>query len=179
MTISRIRPARIEDAGDIAKVQVETWLDVYAGIIPDGYILSLNIENRCRQWLAALSEKQRSQEIFVAQDAGGSVVGFSSAGPGRKNDQPAGHKFDAEIYTLYVAPDFQGFGLGRQLINSMLAALRHRGCRDAFLWVISANPARFFYEAMGGQIVGERIERFADTDLAEIAYGWKDLVIDD
>jgi hypothetical protein len=43
------------------------------------------------------------------------------------------------------------------------------------VWVLAANPARFFYEAMGGARAGERLEEFAGTQLEELAYGWPDL----
>ena len=41
------------------------------------------------------------------------------------------------------------------------------------LWVLASNPARQFYEAMGGRVVGVKSERFGDTILKEIAYGWR------
>ena len=49
------------------------------------------------------------------------------------------------------------------------------GLSDAFLWVLTGNPSRFFYEAMGGQTVAERQERFAGKLLDETAYAWPDL----
>jgi hypothetical protein len=41
--------------------------------------------------------------------------------------------------------------------------------------VLADNPARFFYERMGGQRVAERTESFAGQDLAQFAYAWPDL----
>jgi hypothetical protein len=43
------------------------------------------------------------------------------------------------------------------------------------IWVLSANPARFFYEAVGGSAVAERREAFAGTLLDETGYAWPDL----
>ena len=50
-----------------------------------------------------------------------------------------------------------------------------QGFSEAIIWVLSANPSRFFYEAMGGTRVGEREERLWGTVVNEIAYGWSDL----
>ena len=175
---ARIRPARPGDAHGIARVHVETWQDAYAGLVPDAYILSLNLANRSRYWQQTLAAGGDSQEILVVQDEAGKLVAFASAGPARKRNLPIGRQFDSEIFTLYVAPNVQGQGLGKALFFEIFSALAKRGCLDAFLWVLSANPSRFFYEAMGGQKIGERTEKFAGADLAETAYGWDTLLID-
>jgi hypothetical protein len=46
---------------------------------------------------------------------------------------------------------------------------------SAVIWVLAANPSRFFYETMGGKRVGEREEDMWGVKLREIAYGWLDL----
>jgi hypothetical protein len=45
------------------------------------------------------------------------------------------------------------------------------------LWVIDKNPACFFYERLGGQIIGKQTIKPGSEDLhfIEIAYGWEDL----
>ena len=43
------------------------------------------------------------------------------------------------------------------------------------IWVLADNPARFFYERMGGRRVGERDERLWGALLHEIGYGWSSL----
>jgi hypothetical protein len=52
--------------------------------------------------------------------------------------------------------------------------VRH-GLFGFYLWVLKANRARLFYEALGGEVVGERNERLGRHDFAEVAYGWHDL----
>lgn len=175
---TRIRSATPTDAQGIAAVHVETWRDVYAGIVPDEYILSLNSVNRARLWTQILEKEKAGQEVLVAEAGEANIIGFASGGPARSNNMPALRHFDAEIFTLYVHPNHQGRGLGRALLIETFSALSRRGCLDAFLWVLSANPARFFYEAMAGQSVAERTEKFAGAELAETAYAWDNLLID-
>ena len=43
------------------------------------------------------------------------------------------------------------------------------------VWVLADNPARFFYEGLGGRLVAERTELFWGADVRERAYGWSDL----
>jgi len=174
-TATRIRPADEDDAHGIAKVHVETWQDVYAGIIPDTYILALDVVNRSRYWSKAIKGEGSELAILVAETEAGRIAGFCSAGPSRRNNQPRGQNFDAEIFTLYVDPNYQNQGYGRALLDGMFETVVENQCDTAFLWVVAANPARFFYEAMGGLRVGERVEKFAGAKLDEIAYAWQDL----
>ncbi len=80
-----------------------------------------------------------------------------------------------EVFTLYVLPEFQDRGIGRQLLAASFSALSERGCERAFLWVISNNPSQFFYERVGGRRIANRTERLWGADLDQTAYGWGDL----
>ncbi len=99
------------------------------------------------------------------------MVGFGSCGPSR----PYGLPYRGEVFTLYVTDDWQGRGIGRALIRALFVDLVARGNSDALIWVLSANPARFFYEAVGGSPVAERKEAFAGAMLDETGYAWPDL----
>jgi hypothetical protein len=58
------------------------------------------------------------------------------------------------------------------------ACARHfvrQGLFGFYLWVLKANRARLFYEALGGAESGEKVERLGRHEFAEIAYGWHDL----
>jgi hypothetical protein len=41
--------------------------------------------------------------------------------------------------------------------------------------VLKANPARGFYERMGGVLVAEQDIEIGGVMLPEVAYGWKDV----
>ena len=58
---------------------------------------------------------------------------------------------------------------------NVFVELQAQHLTSAIIWVLAANPSRFFYEAMGGKRVGEREEKMWGTKLREIAYGWPDL----
>jgi len=98
-------------------------------------------------------------------------VGFASGGPARQGEMPPGDWL-GEVYTLYLLTDWQGRGIGRALLEGLFDRLRERGMKTVALWVVEANPTRFFYEAMGGRQVARRCEHFAGMMLDELAYGW-------
>ena len=68
-----IRPARIDDASAIALVQVESWRTTYAGIVPDDYLASLNVELRAQSWREHL--QAGAALLLVAEDDWGMAFG--------------------------------------------------------------------------------------------------------
>lgn len=163
-----IRAARPADAPDIGRVYVETWRTTYAGMVPDSVLLDMNERIQGARWTGVI-EREREM-VKVAEDARAGVVGMASGGRARR-----GSRFAAEVFTLYVLPDYQGAGIGRGLLANMFRGFHSAGLNSAIIWVLAPNPARFFYEAVGGARVGEREERLWGADLPEIAYGWRDL----
>ena len=167
----RIRPARPSDASAIADIQVETWRDTYAGLIPDRTLLGLSRASHVENWRRILRDARADSITRVAEGPGACVVGFAKAGRAR----PTNLAYDGEVYTLYVLPDHQGVGHGRRLLGALLSAHSAAGCRSALIWVLAENPARFFYVAMGGTLIATREEQFRDVILSECAYGWPNL----
>ena len=49
------------------------------------------------------------------------------------------------------------------------------GAGGVVAWVLKANRARMFYEALGGAEIAEKSERLGLHSFAEIAYAWHDL----
>ena len=96
--------------------------------------------------------------------------------------------FAGEFSALYLLAAQQRRGVGRRLMATMARDLLARGMQAACLWVLRDNePARRFYEALGAEIVGQRVEtvdehltgqrRRAPDFLHEVAYGWPDLTL--
>lgn len=163
-----IRPARRGDGGALGRVYVETWRTAYAGMVPDTVLLDMNEGIQAARWEGLV--ERGSDLVKVADDARHGVVGLASGGRARR-----GSDFAAEVFTLYVLPDAQGAGIGRGLLSGVFRSFRDVGLNSAIIWVLAPNPSRFFYEALGGERVGEREERLWGADLPEIAYGWRDL----
>jgi hypothetical protein len=49
------------------------------------------------------------------------------------------------------------------------------GLYSAVIWVLEENPARFFYERVGGGCVARRRIDMGPATVDAIAYGWPDL----
>lgn len=163
-----IRPAAVADAAAIARVHVDSWRTTYRGIVPDEVLAALSYEEREGRWVGGLSD--RSKFVYVAEDAG-SVVGFAAGGPERTQDP----LYKAELYTIYLLESHQRRGIGRHLAEILVERFRKEGFSAMLLWVLAADPARKFYEALGGAEIRARKDRVRGVMLDEVAYGWADL----
>ncbi len=164
-----VRLARPSDAADLARIYIESWQDTYAGLIPHNLLGSMSLKNHTARWQTAM---RGPGAVLVAEDPHHGAVGLASLGAAR--DGALG--FDGEIYTLYVDPAFLGRGTGRVLMAGAFERLKDRRCRSCIVWSHARNNACFFYEAMGGRRVAERITRTMGEATPEIAFGWKRLV---
>ena len=173
----KIRRAARADAADIGRIHVETWQATYSGLLPDRMLAQMSDVRQSAWWSRLLADPGEARGVFVADDEAMGVVGFGSCGLVR--DPPEGlsgrERRVGEVYTLYVEPDFQNQGLGRRLLDALFRQLNADGCDAVVLWMLADNPTRFFYEGMGGEIVGSRREAFAGTTVDEVAYVWRDL----
>ncbi len=163
------RAASAADAASIAAIDVETWRTTYAGMLSDETLLRLDPRRRADAWRRAIRREPGDTLVIEEADV---VVGFGSCGAQRTADLP----FVGEVFTLYVEPDFQGRGHGRQLLTGLFERLLQRGLGSALVWVLRENPSRFFYERLGGRLVATRwIEMGGRSSVAGTAYGWDDL----
>jgi GNAT superfamily N-acetyltransferase len=109
--------------------------------------------------------------MYVAEATAKEIVGFAHSGPER-----SGHPlYTGELYAIYLLAAYQRRGLGHQLMRAVVNGLLNQGLSSLLVWVLAANPARAFYEALGGQYVTEREITIGTARLTEVAYGWRDM----
>ncbi len=165
-----IRTANANDVTAIAKIHVESWRTTYKGIVPDDFLASLSYTQREPFWHQVLTTPDSQTVVYVATDEHGQVVGFASGGPERSEDTI----YTGELYAIYLLAPSQGQGIGRQLTSTLVTRLIQKGMRALLVWVLAENPARKFYEHLGGKPVYEKTVSIGGLPLTEIAYGWED-----
>jgi ribosomal protein S18 acetylase RimI-like enzyme len=174
ITVRRARPA---DAGAIGAVHVAAWRSAYPGILPDAYLAGLSAPRQAAYYDSAV---RSGVGVHVAAASGADlgalggaarIVGFVTGSPARPGrwTEPLG---DGEIETLYVLDDWRERGLGRRLMRAAAAHLAAAGCRSAFVWVLRANPNRWFYERLGGRAAAEATIQVAGAPVVQTAYVW-------
>jgi GNAT superfamily N-acetyltransferase len=167
---SRIRAAEPEDADAIARVHVDSWRTTYRGLVPDPYLDGMSLQEYEVRWRRMLNEYAATNHTFVAS-VGGEIVGFASCG--RDRDQDA--IYTGELYAIYVLEEHQRRGLGRRLVDAVVRRLLELEHSSMLVWVLASNPARTFYEALGGAYVRSRDIEIAGQTYEEAGYGWLDI----
>jgi ribosomal protein S18 acetylase RimI-like enzyme len=165
-----VRKARPSDADAIARIYIEAWQDTYPALLPSRLLLTMTQEGQTQRWRNAITIAAR-ETVYVAESGNREVVAMASFGRSRDS----GFGFDSEIYTLYVDPCFTGLGYGRAMLNGAFNALNNLKHESCLIWAHARNPARFFYEAMGGKLVAERTTNMMGIPVAEVAFGWRKL----
>jgi len=71
---------------------------------------------------------------------------------------------------ISVLPSFQGKGIGVKMMNSLFDLLRERGYKQTSLSVQKDNPAVRFYERLGYETKGEKLDHANHEDLLMTKY---------
>ncbi len=154
MIALRLRPMTPADADAVAALHVTSWRSTYRGVFGDHYLdHEIDAERRTAWRERLLSAPPSADWGLVAEDGTGRLVGFAYVQP--EHDPTWGDYID----NLHVAPDLQGAGLGRRLMQAVAERLQRDGStRPLHLWVLDANtPARRFYERLGAEVIGPQL----------------------
>ena len=166
-----VRAASVGDAPHIARIHRESWRTTYAGILPLDVIAAYAGRKSEAAWRRRLVDAPAWEVTWIAE-RGGEPVGIASCGDARHQLEG----IEAEIYALYVLQAHQRCGVGRALVRACARHFVRQGQFGFYLWVLKANRARMFYEAMGGVEMAEKVERVGRLHaFAQVAYGWHDL----
>ena len=163
-----IRLAASDDVDSIARVHIASWTTTYRGLMPDTLLDNLSFERRRYWWQSVLGE--HGQQVLVAEE-NNQTVGFAYFGEERENDPV----YRGELYAIYLLADHQQKGLGRLLVEASARGLLELGMSNMLLWVLSTNPARRFYEKLGGIYLKDKSVEIGGATLRESAYGWTDI----
>lgn len=167
-----IRPGTPDDARGIARVHVESWRTTYHETLPEDFLQNLSADERAERWSRSLAAPRPGRFTLVAIEESGMIVGFADCGPERGEE----NLYDGEIYALYLLREYQGMGIGRRLVRASVERMISQGMNSMLIWVLHDNPARKFYEALGGVPVDEKTITVGGVNLVDVGYGWKKLI---
>jgi L-amino acid N-acyltransferase YncA len=161
-----IRPATPADLDAIT--------EIYADAVRNG-TSSYELEPPTRAEMAARFETLAAGRFpYLAAESAGRVVGYAYAGPFRP--RPA-YRFVVEN-SIYVAPDAKGQGLGRLLLERLIAAAEGLGFRQMIAVIGDGHPESAsvkLHERMGfrhsGRLEGSGYKhgRWLDTTFMQLS----------
>ena len=156
-----IRKATPKDALGISIVNTYTWKTTYAGLIPDA-LIDARIEGLKQKAEQCKADIEQNDNYIVAV-VGDTVIGFCMYGPSRNEAYQA----SGEIYALYVLKGYQGENIGKRLFIAGKNELSNRGYTGILINCLKGNPSLGFYQAMDGNLVGERHDTINGQNIAE------------
>jgi ribosomal protein S18 acetylase RimI-like enzyme len=167
--LAAVRLAVPDDGEAVARVQVDSWRAVYAGVVPEVVLAGLSVEQRAAFWRGRIERPEVPERRLFVIEVVGSVVGFASTGPSRDDGAAPG---TAEVYAIYLAPAAWGRGHGRALFAAAVGDLGARGFARVTLWVLAGNErGRRFYEAAGMRLDGgTKVEAEGGAELLQVRY---------
>jgi GNAT superfamily N-acetyltransferase len=143
-----VRPALGSDAPALADLQLDSWREAYAGVIPDAALDAMaatrdQIEQR---WRRSATSPPGPRHHVLAALAGPEVVGACAVGPA-DDEADLDPAVVGELLVLLVAPRRRRAGHGSRLLAAAVDQLRRDGFVRAVTWLDDADVA-------GGTLAG-------------------------
>lgn len=123
-------------------------------------------------WIERVSDRPEADHLVIGALDGNALVGV--AGLRFERRERTRHK--SHLYGMYVAPEARGQGLGRQLVEAVVAQARETpGVCVVHLTVREPNaPARRLYEACGFETFGvEPMALRLDSAFVATVHMWR------
>ncbi|MFG1763307.1 GNAT family N-acetyltransferase [Micromonospora parva] len=150
MALGYVRPARPEDAGEIARIQLATWRVAYRRILPRHVLDNLDEAFLARRWSAAVLEPPSDAHrvlVAVEQAEQSYLVGFAASGPADGEALAPGEPADAlgpdvaAVTDLLVEPRWGRRGHGSRLLAAAVDLWREDGLSRAVAWAFEGDEA--------------------------------------
>jgi GNAT superfamily N-acetyltransferase len=137
-----VRPARVDDVAQMARVNVRCWQETYRGLMSDAVLDDPGLlAARERFWTAALSDERYRENRVAVAERDGDLIGIAMSGPPLDTGAP----WARHLYVLYVYAAHHGTGAGQGLLEAVVDPQE-----SAALWVADPNPrAQAFYRKHG------------------------------
>ena len=163
MALGFVRPARPEDAAEIARIQLSTWRTAYRRMFPAHVLANLDEAYLARGWTEAItappSGRHRVLTAVEQSETAAWVVGFAAAGPADEQalapEEPPLPDDVAAVTDLLVEPRWGRRGHGSRLLAAAVDNWRTDGFRSAVAWAYEADAVMLkFLGATGWETDG-------------------------
>jgi GNAT superfamily N-acetyltransferase len=149
MALGFVRPARPEDAAEIARIQLSTWRSAYRRMFPPHVLANLDEAYLTRGWSEAIesapSGRHRVLISIEQSDTSTAVVGFAATGPADEQalapDEPPLADDVAAITELLIEPRWGRRGHGSRLLAALVDLWRADGFSTAVAWAYEQDKA--------------------------------------
>ncbi len=163
-----VRPARADDAGEIGRIQVDTWRSAYNELLAPEVLDGLVAADAGVVWGAAISTPPSARHHVLVASEQDWLVGFAALGPADEfdDDDPEASSTVA-LAPILVEPRWGRRGHGSRLLAAAVDHARLDGMTRAIAWVPEGDTAsREFLISAGWAPDG--LVRALDTGAGEL-----------
>jgi ribosomal protein S18 acetylase RimI-like enzyme len=161
-----IRPWQKADLASIRRITWHSWISSYASFIPESDLKSYFDLRYTEEAFLSMFDDPLTQG-FVAE-TGDQIAGYARLFFNRDENR-------LYVPSLYFLPDFQGQGMGRQLLEAAEEYAAEKGLDELWIGVmVRNNPALVFYRKVGFQFVREEPFTMGKTTVSHLI-GYKKL----
>ena len=141
-----------------------SWRATYRGLLPDDFLDEAERE-RVAYWVDRLRSPSEAGRYIVIAECNGDAAGFVCAQ--RKLESADGALLD----NLHVMGQYQGYGLGKLLMDGVERWASELGETQLYLFVLEGNSrAMAFYERQGWRLAGIEAEQMAGLPVTARRY---------
>ncbi|RSK28218.1 GNAT family N-acetyltransferase [Bacillus sp. HMF5848] len=144
----KIRKMEEKDINQVQQVAIISWHTTYNGIIPvhvqDDFLRSA--------YSNEMLQHRLRNSLMLVSAVKDKIVGFA-------NVSLLKEKMKAELAAIYIYPEYQGIGIGTQLLEEAIHCLS--GVKEIYINVEKENTiGKTFYEAKGFKLIDEFDDNF-------------------
>ncbi|SEP14330.1 GNAT family N-acetyltransferase [Trujillonella endophytica] len=169
-----VRPARPDDAPDMARVQAVTWRTAFRSVLPADVLDEWDEAAAAEVWRATVVRPPTPAHGVVVALDGATVVGFAAYGPPEVDPgEPASADGPTtELAILLVEPRWGRRGHGSRLLAAVADLAGATGAARLSMWVAEADEvtARFLESAGWARAGWARTLDTGDEPLREVRW---------
>jgi ribosomal protein S18 acetylase RimI-like enzyme len=161
-----IRPWQKNDLASIRRITWESWISTYSSFIPESDLRSYFDVHYTEASLLKMFEDPFTHGFIVETDD--QIAGYARLFFNRDENR-------LYVSSLYFLPDYQGQGMGSQLLNAAAGYAAEKGFDELWIGVMVKNrQALVFYRKVGFQFVREEPFTMGKTAVSHLI-GFKKL----
>ncbi len=161
MPESGVRLARTSDVDEMADVNLRSWRQRFADVLPADVLAAMDARDLAMVWARSiLTPPTPGHQVLVAVDSPG-VVGYAALGPSDDQDADPG---TGELMALEVDPAHQRLGHGSRLLAAAMDHAAANRLATVSVWCpLDDAPRREFLQSAGWT---------PDSAYRDVAVGW-------
>ncbi len=164
-----IRPATIADALAMNAIQLVSFRQIYAGIIPEETFADFPPFTTLQGWQKLLQDPDETDQLLVAERTDGTVIGYTRAGENIAEDDLS---YPGEIIALNVLDFHVHAAVAQALLETVLARLVTKELFPAVATTPATAPLSALFAQIGGQIIKREDLWVQGTSHEQLRYGF-------